>query len=62
MCLLLNRLQREKNLSSRLANNKGTDQPAHARSLISAFLFRLLKSVISTHATNDYNSLASLGS
>ena len=26
-----------------LANNKGTDQPAHARSLVSAFVIRYLK-------------------
>ena len=29
------------------ANNKGTDQPAHPRSLISAFIFRSLDSIIS---------------
>ena len=28
------------------ANNKGADQPAHPRSLISAFVIRLLKSII----------------
>ena len=27
------------------ANNKGTDQPAHLRSLISAFVFRCLDSI-----------------
>ena len=29
------------------ANNKGADQPAHARSLISAFVVRYLDSIIS---------------
>ena len=29
------------------ANNKGADQPAHPRSLISAFIFRCLNSIIS---------------
>ena len=28
------------------ANNKGADQPAHPRSLISAFVFRCLDSII----------------
>ena len=31
------------NLSSVLANNKGTDQPAHRRSMNSAFLFAYCK-------------------
>ena len=30
------------NLSSVFANNKSADQPAHLRSLISAFVFRLI--------------------
>ena len=34
-------------LSSGLVNNKGADQPAHPRSLISAFVFRLFESIIS---------------
>ena len=29
------------------ANNKGTDQPSHRRSLISAFVIHLLESIIS---------------
>ena len=32
-------------------NNKGADQPAHPRSLISAFVFRFLESIISRLAT-----------
>ena len=35
------------------ANNKGTDQPAHPRSLISAFVIRLLISIISRLATSE---------
>ena len=32
-------------------NNKGTDQPAHSRSLISAFVIHFLKSIIAKHET-----------
>ena len=35
-----------KNLTLLLANKKGADQPAHQRSLISAFVFRYLKSTV----------------
>ena len=43
------------------ANNKGADQPAHPGSLISAFLYRLSKSIISKFATNEISVfLASL--
>ena len=35
-----------KNLFMPYANNKGTDQPAHPRSLISAFVVRCLVSII----------------
>ena len=38
-------LMRE-NLSSGFANNTGADQPVHPRSLISAFVIRLLESII----------------
>ena len=41
------------NLSSGLANNKGVDQPAHPPSLISAFVIRLLESIISKPATSE---------
>ena len=34
------------NLSSGLANNKGTDQTAHLRSLNSTFVIHLLESII----------------
>ena len=35
------------------ASNKGADQPAHARSLISAFVVRLMERIISKLATSD---------
>ena len=35
------------NLSSEIADNKGADQTAHTRRLISAFVIRFLKTVIS---------------
>ena len=41
------------NLSSGFANNKGADQPAHPHSLISAFVIRLLESIITKLATNE---------
>ena len=36
-----------------VANNKGADQPVHTRSLISAYVFRLVESIISRLATNE---------
>ena len=38
--------RREKTCLRRFANNKGADQPAHPRSLISAFVIHCLKSTI----------------
>ena len=35
------------------ANNTGADQPAHPRSLISAFVFRCLESIIYKLATGE---------
>ena len=35
------------------ANNTGADQPAHLRSLICAFVIRLLESIISRLATSE---------
>ena len=37
----------EKTCLMSYANNKGADQPAHPRSLISAFIVRCLDSIIS---------------
>ena len=36
------------------ANNKSPDQPAHPRSLISAFVIRFLESIISKLATSEH--------
>ena len=45
--------RREKTCLRGFANNTGADQPAHPRSLISAFVIRFLKSVISKLATSE---------
>ena len=51
----------QENLSSVFANNKGADQPAHPRSLISTFIIPVLESIISKLATSIFfNFLASL--
>ena len=47
----------QENLSSGFANNKGTDQPAHWHSLISAFVIRLLESILSRLATSEISIL-----
>ena len=39
------------------ASNKGTDQPAHPRSLISAFVFRCLDSIIPLVSISKISSL-----
>ena len=44
--------RREKTCLREFANNKGADQPAHLRSLISTFVIRLLKSIISKPAAS----------
>ena len=41
------------------ANNKGADQPAHPRSLISAFVVRCLISIISLDSIAEISRLAS---
>ena len=43
----------EKTCLRRGANNKGADQPAHPRSLISAFVIRFLECVISKLVTSE---------
>ena len=45
--------RREKTCLRRFANNKGADQPAHPCSLISAIVFRVLKSIICELATDE---------
>ena len=49
--------RREKTCRRGFANNTGTDQPAHPRSLISAFVFRLLESIIFKLATGEISIL-----
>ena len=44
--LLKNWALSRENLSTGVANNTGADQPARPRSLISAFVIRILKSII----------------
>ena len=39
------------------ANNKGADQPAHPRRVISAFIIRCLDSIISLDSTSEISSL-----
>ena len=51
------------NLSSVFTNNKSADQPTHPHWLISAFVIRLLESILSKLATREiFNILASLNS
>ena len=45
--------RREKTCLQGFANHTGADQPAHPRSLISAFVIRLLESIISRLATSE---------
>ena len=45
------------NLSSGFANNTGADQPAHPRSLISAFVIRFFESTICKLATGEISIL-----
>ena len=45
--------RREKTCLRRFANNKGADQPAQPRSLISAFVIRCLESTISKLARSE---------
>ena len=44
---------RENLSSGGVANNKGAEQPAHPHSRISAFVIRLLESIISRYATRE---------
>ena len=45
--------RREKTCLRGFANNTGADQPAHTRSLISAFVIRFLESIICKLAINE---------
>ena len=55
---LINGPQREKTLSSVFVNNKDADQPAHLRSLISAFIIHLFESSISKLATSKISIIS----
>ena len=46
-----------RNLFMPYANNKGADQPAHPRNLISAFIVRCLDSIIPLVSISDISSL-----
>ena len=50
---VINGPRREKTCLRWFANNKGADQPAHPRSLISAFVIHLSKSIISRLITSE---------
>ena len=45
--------RREKTCLQGFANNTGADQPAHPRSLISAFVIRFVESIICKLATDE---------
>ena len=45
--------RREKTYLRGVANNTGADQPAHPRSLVSAFVIRFLVSIICELATSE---------
>ena len=48
--------RREKTCLRSFASNKGTDQPAHPRSLISAFVIRFFESTISKLTTSEISN------
>ena len=52
---VLNGPRREKTCVRGSANNKGTEQPAHPRSLISPFVIRFLVSVMSKLVTSEFS-------
>ena len=51
--IYINGPRREKTCLRGFANNTGADQPAHPRSLISAFVIRLLESCICKLGTGE---------
>ena len=48
--------RRKKTCLRKFANNKDADQPAHSRSLISAFVIRLLERIILSLATSEISN------
>ena len=55
--LNINEPRHEKMCLMSYANNKGADQPAHPRSLISAFVVRCLDSIISLDSIVEISRL-----
>ena len=53
--------QREKTCFRWFGNNTGSDQPAHPRSLISAFVIRFLENIICKLATGEISTFCSWG-
>ena len=53
LVVVLYRPQREKTCLRGVANNTDADQPAHPRSLISAFVIRFLESIMSRLTTSE---------
>ena len=53
---IINGPRREKTCLWWFANNTGADQPAHSRSLISAFVIHLLESILSKLATSEISN------
>ena len=49
--------RREKTCLRGVANNTGADQPAHPRSLISAFVIRFFESIMSKLATGESSTV-----
>ena len=49
--------RRKKTCLRGFAINKGADQPAHPRSLISAFVIRFFESILCKHATGEISIL-----
>ena len=54
---LMNWLKWATSLFMPYVNNKGADQPAHRRSLISAFIVRFLDSIVSLVPVSEISSL-----
>ena len=53
--ITINWASMRENLSLGFANNKGADQPARSRSLISTFVIRFLESILSKLATSKFS-------
>ena len=57
MMIITSELGHEKMSLTSYANNKGADQPAHPRSLISTFVARCLDSIISLDSIAEISRL-----